>query len=77
METILDTGKNGSAINLAQILQLKTTINGVKTELKDMKADIFFSNRNPPQVPPSLRAELPAVLRESSLSVGQLIAMPE
>lgn len=77
LEAILDSGKKGSSINLAQILQLKTLLNAVKAELKEVKDDKNFLANNPPQVPPSLWEEFPAILRESSLSVGQLITLPE
>ncbi len=77
LQTILENGKKGSSINLAQILQLKILLNSVNAELKEVKDDKFLSSRNPPQVPPSLWEEFPAILRESSFSVGQLISLPK
>jgi radical SAM superfamily enzyme YgiQ (UPF0313 family) len=77
LETILDNVKESNTFDLPKIFQLKALLTSAKAELKGMQEEKVFFASNPPQVPAALWEELPAVLQESSLSLGQLITVPK
>jgi len=77
LELTLDNITKASIINLPKILQIKTELETARAALKEDQADKAFFAANPPQVPPYLWEEFPAILQESTLSAGQFTVVPQ